>query len=270
MISPVTQAVVDFIVGEAAGAPSPLVIGLAGAQGSGKSTVAAEAARALSAQGLSCHVLALDDLYLTAADRRRLAAEVHPLLATRGPPGTHDVSLGLSILAGLKAGRPTRVPRFDKLTDDVAPAGSWPLIEDAPRVILFEGWCMGASPQPSADLVEPINALEAADDRRAEWRGFVNARLATDYAALFGELDRLIFLRAPGFDVVRRWRGEQEENAVRADRSSRGMEGAAMDRFVAHYERLTRWMLREIPGRADLVIDLDGERHLLAVHRATG
>ena len=79
----------------------PLVLGICGAQGSGKSTLAEALAERLERDGLACAVLSLDDLYLTRAERERLARGVHPLLATRGPPGTHDTSLGIAVLDAL-------------------------------------------------------------------------------------------------------------------------------------------------------------------------
>ena len=244
------------------------MVGLCGAQGSGKSTVAGAAARRLNAEGLSCTVLALDDLYLTKAERQALAGGVHPLLATRGPPGTHDVGLALSTLADLRAGRPTRIPRFDKLADDRAGPHEWRQVDAPPRIVIFEGWCVGARPQSASDLSQPVNALEAEEDRDGAWRRFVNDRLAGDYAALFASLDRLVFLRAPGFEVVRGWRAEQEAHAVGlAGGAASGMDGPAMDRFISHYERLTRWMLEDLPRHAGLVIDLDADRRVLAATR---
>ena len=260
------QALVEFCREAAERAEGPLVVGLCGAQGSGKSTAAGAAAQRLTAEGLSCAVLALDDLYLTKAERRALAADVHPLLATRGPPGAHDVGLAQAILADLRAGRPTRVPCFDKLLDDRAEA--WTAIEAPPRVVIFEGWCIGARPQPAAALAQPVNALEVEEDTAAVWRIYVNDRLASDYAQLFASLDRLVFLQAPGFGVVRDWRAEQEAHTVGlAGGTTSGMAGAAMDRFVSHYERLTRWMLDDLPAHADLVIDLDASRRVTAVAR---
>src|SRR6185437_8649015 len=76
----------------------PLVLGLCGAQGSGKSILARSLADRFASRGRRVAVLSLDDLYLTKAERSRLAQEVHPLLGTRGVPGTHDVALGLQIL----------------------------------------------------------------------------------------------------------------------------------------------------------------------------
>jgi D-glycerate 3-kinase len=41
------------------------------------------------------------------------------------------------------------------------------------------------------------------------------------------------------------------------------MADAAIDRFVQHYERLTRHILAEMPARAGLVLRLDESRHVL-------
>ena len=195
-----------------------LVVGLCGAQGSGKSTVAAGAAAALEADGLRCAILALDDLYLSKADRERLARGVHPLFATRGPPGTHDVELGLTILRALKTGETARAPRFDKLCDDRSPK-AWRTETEPFDVILFEGWCVGAAPQAEAALADPINALERDEDPHGVWRRFVNAALAGPYRSLFAQFDRLVMLQAPGFDVVERWRLQQEDANARTAES---------------------------------------------------
>jgi D-glycerate 3-kinase len=101
------------------------VVGLCGAQGSGKSTLATSLVRRFAARGVPGAALSLDDLYLTRSERSRLAEKVHPLLITRGPPGTHDVRLGLSVIDGVKAGRPVLLPKFDKGIDDRAPKSAW-------------------------------------------------------------------------------------------------------------------------------------------------
>lgn len=247
-----------------------LVVGICGPQGSGKSTLAGLVARLLAGRGLKTAVLSIDDLYLTRAERARLAREVHPLLATRGVPGTHDPALGLSTLDAL--GRPGAhpLPRFDKAADDRAPEADWPRVEGPVDVVLLEGWCVGARPQPPEALAAPVNALERDEDPDGAWRGFANAALAGPYAALFARLDRLVLLTAPDFAVVRAWRGEQEARlrqrlAAQGRDPGLAMDDGALDRFVAHYERLTRWIAEDLPGAADLVIRLDAARRPLAV-----
>lgn len=239
----------------------PATIALCGAQGSGKSTIAAAVQIILETGGLKAAVLSLDDLYLPKAARQRLAREVHPLLATRGPPGTHDVELGLQVLGALTRDRATALPRFDKASDDPAPDSARPTFRGPADVILFEGWCVGARAQPREDLRSPVNDLERTEDPDGRWRRFVNTALATAYPPLFEAHDALVLLRAPGFEVVAAWREEQEAK-LRA-RTGGGMSPAQVTRFIGHYERLTRWILAEMPGRADWVVKLGEEREPL-------
>lgn len=236
------------------------VIGIAGAQGSGKSTLVRDLAARLTNEGLTVAVLSLDDLYLTRADRLGLARAVHPLFATRGVPGTHDVPLGLGTIAALARGEAVRLPRFDKGRDDRAPEQEWPLARPGTQVLLLEGWCLGAAPQPDAALADPVNELEAREDGDGTWRRNANAALAGDYRQLWQAIDRLIFLAAPDWEVVALWR-EQQEAELRQTAPA-AMTPGEVSRFIQHYERLTRWMLAELPGRADLTLRLGHDRRV--------
>ncbi|MEJ2817234.1 kinase [Caulobacter sp. CCG-8] len=240
------------------------VVGICGPQGSGKSTTVRVVAALLEARGLKTATLSLDDLYLPLADREALARDVHPLLRTRGVPGTHDVALGLAVLDGLAGEGGTALPRFDKAADDRAPVETWPVVEGPVDVVLLEGWCVGARPEPSEALAAPVNALERERDPDATWRAHVNAALAGPYRALFGRLDLLVLFTAPDFATVLAWRREQEAK-LRARLAETGQAGRAMSDdevavFVQHYERLTRHIAREMPPRADIVIALDADR----------
>jgi D-glycerate 3-kinase len=162
------------------------------------------------------------------------------------------------------------VPRFDKGQDSPLRQADWPVVEGPVRVILFEGWCVGAAPQTAGQLAVPVNALERDEDTDAAWRGAVNAALAGPYRRLFSRLDRLVLLAAPDFATVVRWRQQQEHalrDRLRAAGQSLGrtMDDAAVVRFLGHYERLVRHILDEMPGRADLVIGLDPERRVLSL-----
>jgi len=251
---------------------TPLVLGIAGAQGSGKSTLT-RLLRVILEQGFGFRVahLSLDDLYLPHQRRQELAHSVHPLLATRGVPGTHDVQLGLDILQHLRmltAGRSMRLPRFDKASDDRLPSDQWESVDGPLDVILFEGWCLGARPQPEYALKIAVNSLEEFDDAELRWREFVNRHLQGDYAELFALIDRLVYLTAPSWQCVLDWRSRQEQEL--AERTPEGagtriMNGEQLRRFVQHYERLTRLMLATAPGYADLSVELGLNHEVLSL-----
>ena len=233
------------------------VLGISGAQGSGKSTLAAWLASRLASEGVQAAVLSLDDLYLTRANRQKMAREIHPMFATRGVPGTHDVPLGLAVIAHLARGVAVALPRFDKAQDDRSAPETWPIAPAMCRVLLLEGWCLGAVAQPEADLVEPVNALESIDDPHGIWRRHANACLAGDYQRLFVRIDALIMLAAPSFAVVSKWRLEQEQKLPRGPGV---MDEKAVSHFIQFYQRLSEWILHEMPTRADLVARLDEGR----------
>ena len=232
-------------------------VGLCGPQGSGKTTGARVLERLLAADGLRAATLSLDDLYLPKAARRRLAAEVHPLLLTRGVPGTHDVGLGLAVLDGLARPGRTLMPRFDKASDDRLPPDRWTPMDGPFDVILFEGWCVGARPQLEAALRRPVNDLERSQDPDGVWRAYANTALAGPYQTLFANLGLLVLFKVPSFDVVLGWREEQEHKLPRP-----GMSDAELAVFVQSYERLTRHIQSEMPSRADLVVRLGRDRKI--------
>lgn len=254
----------DLIAG-AARAPAHLV-GVCGPQASGKSTLTAVVRRLLLERGLTVALVSIDDLYLSRARRQALARDVHPLLATRGVPGTHDVAMGQVLFDALSRSGEVALPAFDKATDDPKPAEAWPRVQAPVDVILFEGWCVGARPQTPEDLAVPVNALEVDRDPQGVWRGYVNGQLAGPYRRLFDRLDTLVLLQPPGFEVVLAWRREQERKlrerlASQGGDLSRTMTDDQVADFIAHYERITRHILAEMPHRADIVFGFDAARN---------
>jgi D-glycerate 3-kinase len=246
----------------------PLVVGLCGCQGSGKSTLAAFLKLLLDWKMKSTAILSLDDLYLTRHQREKLARAIHPMLATRGVPGTHDVALGLKTFerlrnAGVRSRTP--LPAFEKARDDRKPRKDWQVFKGRPGFILFEGWCVDARPQAPAALRKPVNRLERDCDPDGIWRAYVNGQLAGPYRDLFATIDVLLFMQAPSFDCVYKWRGLQEKKLRRSGRGSAVMDRKELENFIMHYERLTRWMLKEMPERADILLPLGTDQYIHAV-----
>jgi D-glycerate 3-kinase len=242
----------------------PLIVGICGSQGSGKSTVCKKVAARFTDAGLKVATLSLDDLYLPLAARVTLSELVHPLLRTRGVPGTHDTKLGIHTLHDLAHANEVKLPRFDKARDDRHPEAAWETITAPVDLVLFEGWCVGAKPQGLEALTQPINALEANEDVDGRWRRYVNDVLGGEYQRLFAKIDLLVLLAAPSFDVVLKWRTQQEQDLrAQAQGGSGVMSDEQLARFIQHYERLTRHVLIEMPPRADLVIRLSEDRSVL-------
>jgi len=262
----VVERVLTPMAGRIAAAPrgaGPQVVGITGSQGSGKSAAAGALAILLREAGLQAAVLSIDDLYLTRAERAALAARVHPLFATRGVPGTHDVGLGLAVLDSLGAPGETAVPRFDKGGDDRRPPEQWDWVAGPLDVILFEGWCVGARPQRPAALARPVNDLERDEDPLGVWRRYANDQLAGPYRPLFARIGLQVLLRDPGFETVLGWRRQQE--AKLREREGGGQSDAELARFVQFYERLTRHIDAEMPTRADVVVQLGPEREIRSI-----
>jgi D-glycerate 3-kinase len=227
------------------------VIFIAGPQGVGKSTAMATLTAAIP----ESVALALDDFYLTRTAREALARDVHPLFATRGPPGTHDIALLMETLTRLMAAGPDeriRVPVFDKAVDDRRAPEDWAVVQGAPRVIFVEGWLLGVAADPAAAEAPPLNAVEA-EDPDGTWRAYQEAQLAGPYARLWDMADAFIYLDAPGFAAVHDWRIEQEETTMGlAPGTLDAARRAWVADFILHYQRLTERLLagHRRPGAA--------------------
>ncbi len=229
----------------------PTVIGISGAQGTGKSTLAALLATELQYRGIRCTSVSLDDYYLPKTGRAALAEQVHPLLAQRGVPGTHDIHKALADAQQVMAGQPVALPVFDKALDERRP--------DRPAVtldlLLVEGWCLGLQAQSAAELVRPVNTLEVAEDPQAHWRKYVNQQLAGAYHDYFCLLKPLIWLKAPDWQSICRWRQRQEQQLWQ--QRGAGMSDAQLQRFMLFFQRLTELSYQQLPARANYTVVLD-------------
>lgn len=254
------------------GKSAALLIGVNGAQGTGKTTFANFLSNYLvSFHDLNgCHI-SLDDFYLTRAERHHRANEIHPLFSIRGVPGTHDTALAISTFEKLKNLRPGEqmlLPSFDKANDDRMPEENWPVAADAQDFIIFEGWCIGSRPVQISELTVPINALEKIEDPQGVWRSAVNFYLEKDYQKLFSLMDKLVFLKAPDFTAVLEWRREQEEKLSLAEHAdnSRIMSNDEVSQFIQYFERITRDNLERLPENSDIVFEFDNAHQITCIH----
>lgn len=251
----------------------PIVVGIHGCQGSGKSTLADYLCLSLTEDfGLSVASISLDDFYLTHDERKQLGEAVHPLLATRGVPGSHDVALAQQTIAGLTATESATcaIPRFDKSRDDRKPQSEWDQFAAPVDAVIFEGWCLGVTAQSEEQLATPVNELEKNEDDNGAWRSYVNHKLIEEYPSLWDLVDQWVMLRAPSFDCVLRWRIEQEQKLAKslgANAGAKLMSEAQIARFIQHYQRLTEHALASLPEHMHYLFELDEHRRIASFRK---
>lgn len=229
----------------------PALLGLSGAQGSGKSTLATALTEQFRQQGIKAAAVSLDDYYLSKAQRQQLAQTIHPLLAQRGVPGTHDIARALDDAKAVLAGQPVMLPQFDKALDQ--PGASLPAQQL--DLLIVEGWCLGVGPQTETELGQPLNKLEATEDADGSWRHYVNLQLTAAYADYWRLLKPLTWLNAPDWECICRWRAKQEQQLWQ--RRGSGMTETELARFMLPFQRLTQASWQQLPATADFIVQLD-------------
>jgi len=245
---------------------NPLFISINGAQGTGKSTLTHFLKHLIEAETeYNVANISLDDFYSTRADREKLAKSLHPLLITRGVPGTHDVTLMENTFSKLLDGRACLIPRFNKAQDDRYSEEQWTSCKNNTDIILFEGWCNHSPAQNDNDLVIPVNQLEAIEDPEGIWRHYANEQLKDYHQQIFNHADMSIMLKSPDFEKIYEWRSLQEdklrENSTPAEQSHI-MSPDKLKRFIQHYERITRHTLEYLPATADIVIPISADHSI--------
>ena len=244
------------------------VIGLAGGQGSGKSTISNILKIILKESfSLETVIFSIDDFYKTLKERKIMSKIVSPLFLTRGVPGTHDAKMLLRIIKALRnpAFKKTMIPKFNKGFDDRVSKNKWLRVNKKPNIVIFEGWCVGVEPQKKKDLLIPINALEKNNDKKNIWRNRVNQELKRDYKKVFKLLDKIIFLKVPSFNYVLKWRLLQEKKLRITSKGNKTMSDNQIKNFIMFYERLTKHMLNTLTNKADSVIKIDTKHRLRSI-----
>lgn len=258
----------------------PLIIGLNGMQGVGKTSLVAPLAAALEKRNIRTLVFSIDDFYLPHSEQVSLALS-HPdnaLLQHRGEPGmyparakyihqnepnllpgTHDVGLAKTVFAALLSNAPALIPQYDKALfsgqGDRLPESQWVSVnqpgQTPVQVVIFEGWCVGFR----AICHDNVEELWTAPNRalhkhKLQHLLFINEKLK-EYDAITDLIDAFVHIDSEDTEYVYDWRLEQEESL----RLSRGDPNAGMtpeqvrnfvDGYYPAYELYTDGMRRGI------------------------
>ena len=245
-----------------------LIMGLAGGQGSGKTTISSIISIILKKYfKLNVFIISIDDFYKTRKDREMLSKKKHPLLMTRGVPGTHDINLMLNFFKKIKAKKfkTLKIPKFNKAIDDRYKKSLWYKIKSKPDVIIFEGWCVGARAQTASQLKRSINSLERAHDQNIKWRTHVNNQLKTKYKVLFNQLDGLLYLKAKNFNLLREWRLKQERKLrikTKDKKNLKIMSSGDVINFMQTYQRITQQMFKDAIRNSSIIINLNSNHQI--------
>ena len=244
------------------------LIGLTGGQGTGKSTISKILKIILKeAYKLETVIFSIDDFYKTLNEREVMSKTINSLFLTRGVPGTHDTKMLFRCIKKLKNKKFKKLtmPKFDKSIDNRSPKNKWFKVKKKPNIIIFEGWCVGATAQKNKDLNFPVNQLEKQRDIEKIWRQKVNLELKKNYSKIYNLIDKLIFLKVPSFKYVLKWRTLQEKKLRINGKGNKIMNNEQIKHFIMYYERITKHMLKTLPTKSDIVISIDKSHRLKSI-----
>ncbi|MDC1280007.1 uridine kinase [Pelagibacteraceae bacterium] len=257
-----------FWISKKANKKKPYFVGLAGGQGTGKTTISSLIRIILTKYfKLNVFRISIDDFYKTRKERINLSKRIHPMFLTRGVPGTHDIDLMLKFFKKVKSKnfKKLEVPRFNKAIDDRCKKSLWYKIKSKPDVIIFEGWCVGARAQTNKQLKKPINSLEKVYDQNNKWRSHVNNQLKIKYKILFKQLDGLLYLKAKNFNLLRKWRLKQERKLwihTKNKNNLKIMSNIDVINFMQTYQRITQQMFKDAIKSSSIIMNLNSNHQI--------
>jgi D-glycerate 3-kinase len=250
---------------------APLVQGILGGQGTGKTTLTLILRHLLGRMGYNAVGLSIDDIYKTYADRMALR-ETDPRLKWRGPPGTHDIDLGIATLQQVHAASPTdwiTLPRFDKSLHGGEGDRIEPERVQGVDIVLFEGWFLGARPVDEQIFDQAPPPINTQADR--QFARDMNTKLR-DYLPLWQLLDRLMILYPEDYRISKLWR-RQAEHQMKAQGKT-GMSDAMIEQFVEYFWRALHpdifiKPLKQNGTTTDLVVEIDLHRRPQSIYAPT-
>ena len=262
---------ISFWIEEKAIKKKPYIVGLAGGQGTGKTTISSILKIILEKYfKLNVFKISIDDFYKTRKERYHLSKKIHSMLMTRGVPGTHDIKIMLEFFKKLKSKnfKKIKIPNFNKAIDDRFPKKNWYNINQRPDVIIFEGWCVGAREENNDTLKIAMNSLEKLDDPDLIWRKYVNKQLKTEYKKLYSQLNCLIYLKAKNFSLLQRWRLKQENKLWLKTKNKfnhKIMNKEDVIKFMQTYQRITQNMFKYAPKYSSIILNLNSNHQIKSI-----
>ena len=257
-----------FWISKKAEKKRPYFVGLAGGQGTGKTTISS-LIRIILIKYFKLNVfrISIDDFYKTRRERINLSKRIHPMLLTRGVPGTHDINMILNFFkkSKVKKFKRLKLPTFNKAVDDRFNKNRWYDLKKRPDVVIFEGWCVGAKSEKNISLKKTINSMEKVKDHKQIWRRYVNQQLKSKYKSLYSQLNCLIYLKAKNFSLLQKWRLKQERKLwVKSKKKSnlKIMSKGDVINFMQTYQRITQNMFRYMPKYASIILTLNSNHQI--------
>ncbi len=209
---------------------SPIIMGILGGQGTGKTTITKILALIWQFLNISSVAISLDDLYKTYQERQELLKS-DPRLIWRGPPATHDIKLGLDVLMALKNCQyPVSIPRFDKSLYGGRGDRILGEVVNQAQIIIFEGWFVGVKPVKEEVFNYPPDPIITQSDRIFALD--CNQRLK-EYLPLWEMLDYLIVLNPQDYRYSLKWRQEAERKMIAEGKT--GMSDKEIEEFVNYF-----------------------------------
>jgi D-glycerate 3-kinase len=252
-------------------ANQPLIQGILGGQGTGKTTLTQILQILLAEMGYRAVGWSIDDLYKTYEERCQLRQQ-DARLKWRGPPGTHDIELGIQTLNQIRHTSPETVvslPRFDKSLHGGEGDRTTPEAVQGVDILLFEGWFLGVRPVPASQFDQAPPPIQSEADRAFARR--MNDRLQ-DYLPLWDCLDRLLVLYPEDYRISKTWR-LQAEHQMKA-KGKTGMSDEAIHAFVEYFWKALHPELFITPLKhngdyTDLVVEINLDRTPYAIYSPT-
>eukprot|EP00924_Labyrinthula_sp_SR-Ha-C_P007019 maker-scaffold_8-snap-gene-7.14-mRNA-1 protein AED:0.00 eAED:0.00 QI:238/1/1/1/1/1/2/50/289 len=247
----------------------PYILGVGAPYATGKTTMCRYMKAKLVDQGYKVVTVSLDDFYKEKSKRIALAQSIHPLLRTRGVPGTHDLDLFKHFIETAKEKKgELKIPSFSKALDDRLDETQWTKIPLPIDFLILEGFCLKIpNIEPAEDLHVCMNDLERNEDPTCSWRNYVEKNVKIYNEVISPALSKFVYMKVDGWEDVVKNRQLQESKLREKTGSEKTdvMTEQQVNRFVQFSERLGRRGLKYLPAKADILIKLDNSQTVTQV-----